>query len=94
MKNAKADGAQIDLLFDRRDAVITLCEIKYSSKAFVIDKQYAQRLIKKREVFVQRTKTKKQIFIVMIAARSIRNNPYSDELISGVVVLDDLFKDG
>lgn len=94
MKNAKANGAQIDLLFDRRDAVITLCEIKYSSKAFVIDKQYAQRLIKKREVFVQRIKTKKQIFIVMIAARSIRNNPYSDELISGVVVLDDLFKDG
>ena len=92
-KNVKADGAQIDLLFDRRDAVITLCEIKYSSKAFVINKQYAAQLIKKRDIFVQRTRTKKQIFIVMIAARNIRNNLYSDELISGVVMLDDLFKD-
>jgi uncharacterized protein len=93
LKNVKTDGAQIDLLFDRRDAVITLCEIKYSHKAFLIDKQYAAQLIKKRDVFVKRTKTKKQLFIAMIAARNIKNNPYSDELISGVVVLDDLFKE-
>ncbi len=91
-KDDDAVGAQIDLLFDRRDEVITLCEIKYSSKAFTIDKRYAAQLMQKHDVFVQRTRTKKQIFINMITARGLKDNPYSDELVSGVADLNDLFK--
>jgi len=86
-------GAQIDLLFDRRDDAITLCEIKYSNNSFIIDKQYAKNLINKREVFTRNTRTKKQIFIAMIASSGIRDNLYADDLISGVVTLDDLFTD-
>jgi len=86
-------GAQIDLLFDRRDGVITLCEIKYSEKPFVVNKQYAKNLLNKRDTFARQTRTKKQLFIAMIAANGIKDNLYADELINGVVVLDDLFMD-
>lgn len=88
----KIDGAQIDLLFDRADDAITLCEIKYSDKPFLIDKTYAKILQKKREVFAEQTKTKKQIFLVMISANGLQESLYS-ELIDNTVVLEDLFSD-
>jgi AAA+ ATPase superfamily predicted ATPase len=88
---SKDNGAQIDLLFDRRDDTITICEIKYSETHFIIDKKYAADLIKKRDVFVEKTKTKKQIFIAIVASSNIKENSYSSELIDGVVTLDDLF---
>jgi AAA+ ATPase superfamily predicted ATPase len=90
-KLSKEDGAQIDLLFDRRDGTITLCEIKLTINPFIIDKHYAAQLIKKRDIFVKMTGTKKQIFIAMISANGIKNNPYSDALIQNVVTMDDLF---
>ncbi len=90
-KGSKEQGAQIDLLFDRDDDVITICEIKYTDKPFVIDKQYANNLLNKVNVFKKKTKTAKQIFISMISANGIKPTMYSEELISGVVALDDLF---
>lgn len=91
-KGSSEQGAQIDLLYDREDDAITLCEIKLTEKPFVIDKQYAEQLKRKIEVFRRVTGTKKQIFLVIISANGIKRNTYSDELISGVVTLNDLFK--
>jgi uncharacterized protein len=90
-KSSKEDGAQVDLLFDRRDEVITLCEIKYSNKPFVIDKAYARTLETKARIFAAKTKTKKQIMTTMIAAHGVAENLYSDNLLVGTVTLDDLF---
>lgn len=84
-------GAQIDLLFDRYDDAITICEIKYSDKPFVITRDYAEKLKNKVEIFKKVTRTSKQLFIVLISANGVKKNKYSDELISTVVVLDDFF---
>lgn len=91
-QKSKDNGAQIDLLFDRRDEVITICEIKFTSKPFVIDKKYASELLRKKDIFVKKTRTKKQILIAMISAENISDTLYADELISGVVTLDDLME--
>ena len=91
LKSSNEQGAQIDLLFDRRDNCITLCEIKYSTKPFIIDKQYSAKLINKKNIFIKITKTTKQIFIDMICASTLQDNPYSDELVSNFATLDDLF---
>lgn len=85
-------GAQIDLLFDRPDQAITVCEIKYSMQPFTIDKVYAQTLAKKVEVYQQQTRTKKQIFLVMITSAGLKPSKHYDELISQEVTLGDLFK--
>jgi len=92
-KGSDERGAQIDLLFDRDDDSITLCEIKYSQKPFIITKEYAEKLNQKARIFKKVTRTNKQLFFVFIAANGLKKNKYSDELISGVVTLDDLFKD-
>jgi hypothetical protein len=91
-KANQGDGAQIDLLFDRMDGVITLCEIKYSDKPFAIDKSYAQEILRKMEVFRKQTKTKKQLFFSAITTMGLKPTMYSEELISGEATLDDLFK--
>ena len=58
-KGLKENGAQIDLLFDRDDDAITLCEIKYTEQPFVIDKSYMQNLNQKKDVFTRVTRTNK-----------------------------------
>lgn len=87
----KTDGAQIDLLFDRDDGVITLFEIKFSDKPYVIDKEYAKTLAKKIEVFQLRTKTNKQVMLTMVAANGLKRNLWSEDLIDDVVTLNDLY---
>lgn len=84
-------GTQIDLLFDRPDNAITLCEIKYNDQPFVIDKVYAQVLQNKEKIYVSRTKTHKQIFLTMITSGGLKPSLYSEEMVSQEVSLDDLF---
>ncbi|MCB1073513.1 MAG: AAA family ATPase [Chlamydiia bacterium] len=85
-------GAQIDLLFDRNDDVITLCEIKHSDKPFVIDKEYANNLKTKMEIYKKQTHTHKDLFLAMITSNGLKQNQYSKKLISQQADLEDLFK--
>ncbi len=92
-KGSEEQGAQIDLLFDRNDHAITLCEIKYTEHPFVIDKSYAQKLNQKIEVFKKITKQDVQIFIAFVSATGLKKTMYSEEMVTqSVVTLDDLFK--
>lgn len=85
-------GAQIDLLIDRADNCINLCEMKYSGAEFVINKSYAGQLRHKRNLFRARTGTQKTIFITMVTTCGTAQNRYHDELVDQQVVLDDLFQ--
>jgi len=85
-------GAQIDLLFDRDDDTITLCEIKYTKNPYVIDKDGARNLVRKTAVFKTRTKTRKQVNISFVSANGLTENQYSKTMVTGVCTLTDLFE--
>lgn len=85
------NGAQIDLLIDRADNAITLCEIKYSSQFFLIDKSEGKNIMNKLDVFQRQSQTKKQIFVALITTEGLKKNLWSDELIHHQVILKDLF---
>lgn len=87
----QAKGAQIDLLLDRRDFVINICEMKYSESEFVIDKSYAAGLENKRNVFKQETGTKKSLFITLVTTFGVKENDYSLKLVQNSVTMDVLF---
>lgn len=91
-RSATEKGAQIDLVIERFDNAITLCEIKYSEQSFLINKDYAAVLQNKIKVFKEHTGTTKQLFLCLITAHGLKQTVYSEEMLSGVVVLDDLFK--
>lgn len=59
--------AQIDLIFDRKDNVINLIEIKFSHNPFTITKDYEAKLLNKISEFQQSYKTKKAIWLVMLS---------------------------
>lgn len=84
-------GAQIDLLIERRDHVINLCEIKFSLNQYEIDKDYDEKLRNKIETFRRESKTTKAIQAVMITTYGIKKNMYSNR-IQSEVILDDLFE--
>lgn len=84
------ERAQIDLLIDRNDFTLNLCEMKFSYRDFVIDKSYAQRLQEKLEIFRSATKTQKNILLTLITTMGLKENPYSF-IIQRIVTLDSLF---
>ena len=67
-------GAQIDLLIDRQDNCINLCEIKFANAEFVIDRKYADELENKRTVFLQKCQPKKSVFITLLSTFGVKQN--------------------
>lgn len=90
-KNDKESGVQIDMLLDRADGVINLCEIKFSQGKYEIKKKYAEELTNKASVFQSKTATKKAVFTVVISTEGIVNNAYAGN-IQNQVTCNDLFK--
>lgn len=84
------NGAQIDLLIDRADRIINLCEMKYYNSMFSIDKKYEASLQNKLKCFKTETKTNKSLQITMVTSKGLEHNSYS-EIIMHELTLDDLF---
>lgn len=89
--NNERPGAQIDLIIDRADHSIHLCELKFYNTEFVFNKAYAKALRVKKEVFRQATKTSKQLFITFISPYGLLQNEHSTGLIDHSMVADALF---
>ena len=83
-------GAQVDLLIDRKDDVINLCEIKYSQDEFSIDANYEKNLINKIETFRNETKTKKSVWLTMLTFSGLKKNSCSG-IVMAELTGDDLF---
>ena len=84
-------GVQIDLLIDRSDGIIDVCEMKYSKDTYTITSDYADELVRKRNVFQAVTGTKKAIHSIMVTTESLTRNEYWGD-IQAEIKLDDLFE--
>ena len=85
------DNAQIDLLIDRADNVMNLCEMKFYNAPFTINKTYYLNLKNKRAELLLETKTKKNVFITLITTHGIKENEYSNELVQSSLDMRSLF---
>lgn len=85
------NGSQIDLLIDRADNIINLCEIKFSLSTFSIEKNEAENLRQKISNFIIESKSKKSIQLTLITTHGLQQNSYSKELVQNELILDDLF---
>jgi uncharacterized protein len=88
---SKNGTAQVDLVIDRKDNCINLCEIKYYEAGFTIDKKYAEVLANKKQAFKTETKTRKYIFTTLIGTHNINHNIHSLGLVDTVITIDKLF---
>ena len=85
------EGAQIDLLIDRQDNVISLCEVKFYNDEWALSQIDADTLRRKKSVFRHVTGTKKQIFIVLITTFGLIKNKHSLGLVDNVLDMNVLF---
>lgn len=81
---------QIDLLIDRKDDTINLCEMKYYNRPFRIDKSYHSQLQEKVDIFKEATGCRKAILLTLISSYGMVRNEYSD-VVQRSLTLDDLF---
>ena len=84
------NGAQIDLLLDRKDDMINICEIKHTESEYEITSDYEKNLANKVRAFREETGTKKAVHVTMISASGLKKNEYSN-CVQSVVTGDDLF---
>lgn len=90
--NAKGYGAQIDMIIDRNDNTINLCEMKFSKKAFTIDKEYQRKLLNKIDCIQEYTNYKKTIILTMVTTEGVEHNGYWNT-VQKEVTMNDLFKE-
>lgn len=85
-------GIQIDLIIDRADNCINLCEVKFYNDVFVISKSYHNELRMKCELFKTYTKTRKNIFLTMITTYGVTPNAQMLNIVSNTVEMKALFQ--
>lgn len=84
------EGTQIDLLIDRKDNVVNMCEIKFYSDIFTVTKQY-DAVLRHRRILLERAILKKSIVhSTLITTYGLKYNEYSGDF-DNVITLDDLF---
>jgi len=89
----KKNNAQIDLLIDRDDNIINICEMKFYNTGFILDKKYANEIAKKVDAFCLSTKTKKNIFVTFITSYGLISNKYSKQHVQSELTINHLFID-
>ncbi|AYD47792.1 AAA family ATPase [Arachidicoccus soli] len=87
------ENAQVDLLIDRDDNIMNLCEMKFYNASFAIDKNYYLNLKNKIAALQQEANTHKNIFLTMVTTFGVTDNAYNRELVQNTIELDSLFSD-
>ena len=85
-------GAQIDLLIDRADQVIDICEIKFSAREYLLGKDEADRLRNRKARFKEETKSRKALHTVLITTYGLAKNEYQGE-VQREITAEDLMKE-
>lgn len=86
----KKGGAQIDLLIDRRDDVINICEMKCTDNVYEVDAYYRENLNNKVASFIEEVNPKKSVHVILITSNGYKRNEYSD-VVQNDVEPDSLF---
>ena len=91
-RNSGENGVQIDMVIDRDDRVVNICEMKFSSGEFSIDRDYDMKLRRKVQIFTEKLKVRKNPHLTVITTFGLQKNEYSGH-IQKCITADDLFKE-
>lgn len=90
--SSAARGAQIDLLIDRNDGIIDLCEMKYYANEVSLDEEEEAKIENRKLRLREETQTKKAVHAILVTTKGLKRNAHSD-CIQSVVTMEDLFKE-
>ena len=84
-------GAQIDLIISRKDGVINLCEMKFTSDDYMLDADEYEKLRNRMSQFQKETNVKSAIHITLICGNGYKKGKYSG-IVQNIILGDDLFE--
>ena len=90
--NDALPGAQVDMVIDRADQIIHLCEAKFTKENYALTNDYAARLRLRKSIFKQATQTKKAVFTTLLTTYPALQNKYYLEEIDSEITMDKLFE--
>lgn len=91
-RNPKGEPAvQIDMVIDRSDNMVTICEVKYSKAEYTLDKTECERIIKRADTYAAESRCRKGVEIAIITTFGLKENQYSD-VAQHTLSIDDLFQ--
>ena len=86
----EVEGTQIDLLINRKDNVVNMCEMKFYSEAFAVNKAYYAKLVHRQNVLAGQLPRKCSVQPVLVTTEGLVYNEYSG-IFQNTVTLDELF---
>ena len=89
--SGKQKKAQIDMIIERADRIIHLCEIKFSNEKFIITKEYEEDLRDKMTIFRQETRTTKMLNLTFVTTHGVARGVHTG-IVQSQVTIDDLFE--
>lgn len=91
MGNDAASGAEIDLVLDRKDGIVNLCEMKYVSVPYSVSKDEHEKIVTRIEAYRRRFGKSKTIHLTLVTPVGLARNDYAWS-VQSVITLDDLFR--
>ena len=92
-KGEDSAGSQIDLIIDRNDNIINLCEMKFCDTTYTITKDEDARLRQRKSSFIETSKTRKAVMTTFITTYGLTPGNYANE-IPCQATMDSLFDTG
>ena len=89
-KKTDETGTQIDMLIERKDNIINMCEMKFYGTEFVVDKNYDKVLRNRLDLLSEYISPKMAIHSTLITTFGLKYNEYSGNFVK-VIKMDDLF---
>ena len=85
------EETEIDMIIDRRDDVIDLCEMKCTDEPYRIDGSEVKKLARRRSALQKLSKGAKAVHTVLVSASGLEPGKWSGEVVH-TITLDDLFQ--
>lgn len=83
-------AAQIDMVIERADQIVNICEVKYSMEEYDLQKEEYDKLLHRCSAFAKETSLKHITWPTMITTHGLKVNSYS-QLIPSQITLKDFF---
>lgn len=90
-REEEGDGLQIDLIIERNDNIVNMCEIKFYGDKFMVDKSYDRTLRSRCSALQEHIPKKCAIHSTLITTYGLKENEYRWDFVN-VITMDDLFR--
>ncbi len=87
--NDSADGSQTDLLIKRKDNIVNLCEMKFYSEEYAVDKTAYKKMLKRIDDLKEQLPARFKIHPTLVTTFGLKYNEYSGTF-QRVLTLEDL----